>query len=83
MCEQENLLEQKYICIAKELSVDGELFRIIICMTPVMSQYVMKAKQLTIDTSFKRVYDMEEFEMETWHDNGKKCRYIKVSSMLC
>ena len=68
-------MKEKYVRLAEELYVDGESFRIIVCMTPIMSQYLMKAKRLTIDTSFKRVYGMEEFEMETWHDNGKKCTY--------
>ena len=84
LCRQEKLLTEKYICIAEEINVDGESMCIVICMTPMMSKYLMAAKRLTIDTAFKRVYGMDEFEIETWHDNGKKCTYslLFILSML-
>lgn len=45
-------------------------------MTPIMSSYLMNAKRVTIDTSFKRVHDWEEFEIEVWHDNAHRCESI-------
>ena len=41
-----------------------------------MSEYLLRAKRLTFDTSFKRVHNWEEFEMDTWHDSAKQCMFI-------
>lgn len=73
LSEQQNSLEEPYVRYAEELTVDGETFRIVVCMTPTMSKYLLRAKRLTMDTSFKRVHSCEEFEIETWQDDLKQC----------
>ena len=67
-------MEYQYVRLVEEVELSTkESIRIVICMSPIMSHYLMNAKRLTIDTSFKRVQQCEEFEMETWLDNVKRC----------
>ena len=76
MCKQQISLEEKYIRCMEEITLNDETFKINVCMAPEMSMYLLNAKQLTIDTSFKRVQNWEEFEIERWHDNAKKCMHL-------
>lgn len=48
-------------------------FSLVVCMLPAMSRKLMHAKRLSIDTSFKRLHGWEEFEIETWDSDTKRC----------
>ena len=41
-----------------------------------MSQQLMQAKRLSIDTSFKHTKGWQEFEIESWDANCQCCKYF-------
>ena len=57
----------------------GSTFDLIICMTPMMSSWLMHAVRFSIDTSFKRLHSWQEFEIESWDHQHMRCKY---SSMI-
>ena len=67
-------IEEQYVRCVDDVTVGNTTFRIIVCMTLEMSKLLMNAKQLTFDTSFKHVHKWEEFEIEMWHDDAKRCK---------
>lgn len=69
--------EYHYVRCVEEVELEGlKSFRVVICMTPIMSHYLMNATRVTIDTSFKRVHPMQEFEIEVWLDDDKRCEHV-------
>ncbi|KIJ25851.1 hypothetical protein M422DRAFT_273135 [Sphaerobolus stellatus SS14] len=48
-----------------EISREGSC-TIVLCMLPAMSRLLMATRQISIDTSFKRVHKWQEFEIEAW-----------------
>ncbi|KAF8833796.1 hypothetical protein BDN67DRAFT_998876 [Paxillus ammoniavirescens] len=59
--------EQRYVRHVETHSLGhGSEFKLIICMTTRMSQQLMDAKRISIDTSFKRAQGWQEFEIESW-----------------
>ncbi|TDL13756.1 hypothetical protein BD410DRAFT_720612 [Rickenella mellea] len=88
LCEEHSKLplEERYVRIAEQIHIGGfveESIRIVVCMSPPMSHYLMAAKRVSIDTSFKRVHGWEEFEIEVWHNASNRslvvCRAFVTS----
>ncbi|KAI0054384.1 hypothetical protein BV25DRAFT_1949705 [Artomyces pyxidatus] len=66
-------LRERYVRVAKEVSLgDKKTARVVVCMLPSMSQLLLGCKRPTIDTSFKRVAQWQEFEIQAWMDNSLK-----------
>ncbi|KAJ8457091.1 hypothetical protein ONZ45_g18455 [Pleurotus djamor] len=80
--EGAKLIYQEHLKLARDLCyvraaeshklADGSEFQLVICMTSAMSTHLMKSRRLTIDTSFKRTHNYEEFEIETWDASSMK-----------
>ena len=68
-------LSAQYIRCAETHTIEGgKKFQLVICMSKDMSQQLLDALYLSIDTSFKRVHGRwQEFEMETWKETHMKC----------
>lgn len=78
MIEQKMLPhEEQYVRhVETHQGKDGEdKFSLVICMLPSMSRQLMHAIRLSIDTSFKRLHGWEEFEIETWDADTKRCKF--------
>ncbi|KAJ8475498.1 hypothetical protein ONZ45_g15590 [Pleurotus djamor] len=61
--------EERYLrAVEVHTLSDSTQFTLIICMTPSMSRQLLNSQRVTIDTSFKRIHDYQEFEIETWDD---------------
>ncbi|KAG2127173.1 uncharacterized protein EDB93DRAFT_1270945, partial [Suillus bovinus] len=61
-------LEQCYVrCAESHIIERGATLKLVICMTPHMSQHLMQATCLSIDTSFKCAQGWQEFEIELWN----------------
>lgn len=70
-------LDEQYVrCAEKHTDTAGKEFLFVICMLRAMSQQLMTAKRLSSDTSFKRLHGWEEFELETWDSNSKRCESL-------
>ena len=68
---------QRYVCCVETHPLSRRsVFKLIICMTTRMSQQLMQAKRLSIDTSFKRAKGWQEFEIESWDANCQRCKYF-------
>lgn len=66
---------QRYVrCVETHPLDRGSVFKLIICMKMRMSQQLMQAKQLSIDTSFKCAKGWQEFEIESWDVNCQHCK---------
>lgn len=63
-----------YVRLAEHVKISQESFHIVICMSPEMSDYLLSAKRVSMDTSFKRVHDWQEFEIECWHNASNRCK---------
>ncbi|KIJ35226.1 hypothetical protein M422DRAFT_262607 [Sphaerobolus stellatus SS14] len=69
--------EEQYLRFAGTVQIPRERpFHLVICMSAAMSRLLVKARRISIDTSFKRAVGWEEFEIETWDD-------IKMHSVTC
>ena len=66
-------------CAESHVLRGGSTFDLIICMTPMMSSWLMHAVRFSIDTSFKRLHSWQEFEIESWDHQHMCCKY---SSMI-
>lgn len=53
-------------------------FEIGVCMFPGQSRLFHQAKWITADTSFKRFKNYDEFGMEYWDEESKKCMFPQV-----
>ncbi|KAK7001996.1 hypothetical protein R3P38DRAFT_3608943 [Favolaschia claudopus] len=59
--------EQYVRCAETHTIEDGKTFQLVICMLKSMSDFLMRAKTLSLDTAFRRLNGKwQEFEMETW-----------------
>ncbi|KAG1788472.1 uncharacterized protein HD556DRAFT_1245206, partial [Suillus plorans] len=59
--------KQCYVHCAEVHPIErGKELKLVICMTTKMSQHLLQAKHLSIDTSFKRAQGWQEFEIESW-----------------
>ena len=68
-------LEEQYVRYAEVHNVAGEpKFSLVICMLRAMSRHLMQAKRVSIDTSFRQLHDWEEFEIESWESDSKRCK---------
>lgn len=77
-------LEEQYVRCAETHQIKGEkTFSLVICMLRKMSLQLMRAKRLSIDTSFKRLHGWEEFEIETWDADSKRCKHHFSSRAHC
>ena len=74
--EESTLPKNCYIRCVDKVEVGAGRIRIIIRMAPIMSRYLLEAKWLTVDTSFKSIQSWEEFEVETCHNNAKQCECL-------
>jgi hypothetical protein len=72
-------MDSQYVRCAEIHDIEhGKKFELIICMSRAMSQHLLTAAHLSIDTSFKRVHGRwQEFEMESWDAQSKKCKYFR------
>lgn len=67
-------IEYRYVRCAETHSLDtGKDFHLVICMSSAMSNHLIRAKRLSIDTSFKRLHGWEEFEIESWDVDSMRC----------
>lgn len=67
-------LDQRYVRCVEVHKIGRESYlKLIICMTMRMSSHLLAAKQLSIDTSFKRAQGWQEFEIESWDINHQRC----------
>jgi len=67
-------LEDHYVRCAEEYNIPGGgTFRVVICMYKAMSELLLETKQLSIDTSFKRLHKWQEFEIEAWFPGYGRC----------
>ncbi|KAG1801282.1 uncharacterized protein BJ212DRAFT_1286563, partial [Suillus subaureus] len=67
--------EQCYVHCAEVHPIEhGKELKLVICMTTKMSQHLLQAKHLSIDTSFKHAQGWQEFEIESW-DVDHICLY--------
>ncbi|KAK7032946.1 hypothetical protein R3P38DRAFT_2773440 [Favolaschia claudopus] len=65
--------EQYVRCAETHTIEDGKTFYLVICMLKSMSEFLMHAKTLSLDTAFRRLNGKwQEFEMETWELNRMK-----------
>lgn len=62
-------------CAESHVLRSGSTFNLIICMTPVMSFWLIQAVRFSIDTSFKRLHSWQEFEIESWSHQHMRCKY--------
>lgn len=69
--------DQHYIRVLKKFedAKNGD-FQIGLCMFPGQSQIFHKAKWATADTSFKRFKNFDEFGIEFWDEESKRCKCI-------
>lgn len=75
--------EEQYVRHVETYHNRGEDdFSLVVCMLPAMSQKLMSAKRLSIDTSFKRLHGWEEFEIETWDSDTKRCKFSRSVVVL-
>ncbi|KAH7917286.1 hypothetical protein BV22DRAFT_1108596 [Leucogyrophana mollusca] len=59
--------EERHVrCVEVHPLPGNKQLDLVICMTPRMSEHLMLAKHLTIDTSFKHLHRWQKFEMESW-----------------
>ncbi|KIJ46710.1 hypothetical protein M422DRAFT_249875 [Sphaerobolus stellatus SS14] len=59
--------DEAYIRVIERHIIPGECeFLLVVCMFKSMSELLAHTSWLTIDTSFKRVWGWQEFEMEVW-----------------
>lgn len=63
-------------CVESHAIPGDDDFRLVICMTTEMSLYLVEAKRISIDTSFKRVRGWYEFEIECWDNNNMRCKSL-------
>ncbi|KAF8997022.1 hypothetical protein BDQ17DRAFT_1249116, partial [Cyathus striatus] len=77
LVEQHRLLPEcvRYVQCAEVYSIEGgKSFYLIICMSKDMALHLLTTKHLSIDTSFKHVHGKwQEFEMESWIEDRKRC----------
>ncbi|KAJ7728102.1 hypothetical protein B0H16DRAFT_1331143 [Mycena metata] len=65
--------EQYVRCAETHTIEDGKTFHLVICMLRSMSDVLVRSKNLSLDTAFKRLNGKwQEFEMETWELNQMK-----------
>jgi len=70
-------LEDRYVRCAEEHDIPGEgKIRLVICMYKAMSELLLDTKRPSIDTSFKRLHQWQEFEIEAWFPQYQRCEYI-------
>ncbi|KAF8547224.1 hypothetical protein OG21DRAFT_1425240 [Imleria badia] len=51
---------------------NGANFYLVICMSPQMSNHLMHATRISLDTSFKCVAQWQEFEIQSWDNYHKR-----------
>ncbi|KAG1760684.1 hypothetical protein EV702DRAFT_1053394 [Suillus placidus] len=56
-------------CAETHILPGGVDFRLVVCMSPLMSCHLLLAHRVSIDTSFKRLHGWQEFEIEAWDNN--------------
>ena len=67
--------DEAYVRIVECHTIPGEgEFLLVVCMFKSMSEHLACAKWPTIDTSFKRVWGWQEFEMEAWFPKYERCK---------
>jgi len=67
-------LEDCYVRCAEEHDIPGEgKIRLVICMYKAMSELLLDTKCPSIDTSFKRLHQWQEFEIEAWFPQYQRC----------
>ena len=77
------LPNQRYVrCVETHPLGRGSVFKLIICMTTRMSQQLMQAKRISIDTSFKRARGWQEFEIESWDVRCQRCKHYNCVVFL-
>ncbi|KZP27764.1 hypothetical protein FIBSPDRAFT_730391 [Athelia psychrophila] len=65
--------DQQYVrCVETHKDTGEKEFSLVVCILMSMSVQLMRAKRLSIDTSFKRLHGWEEFEIETWDADSKQ-----------
>ncbi|KAG2045848.1 hypothetical protein BDR06DRAFT_985730 [Suillus hirtellus] len=72
LVDKENELPHhtRYVRCAETHTLPGGVdFRLIVCMSPLMSHHLLLARRVSIDTSFKRLHGWQEFEIEAWDNN--------------
>ncbi|KIJ30982.1 hypothetical protein M422DRAFT_267397 [Sphaerobolus stellatus SS14] len=59
--------DEMYVRFVEQHIIPGEKeFSLVICMFKLMSELLTQTKWPTIDTSFKRIWGWQEFEVEAW-----------------
>ncbi|KAJ8468567.1 hypothetical protein ONZ45_g17202 [Pleurotus djamor] len=85
LIHQEHLkapIDARYVrAVESHLLDDGTEFQLIVCMSKAMSDHLMQSRRVTIDTSFKRSHDFDEFEIETW-DAANMRSYVSARAFI-
>lgn len=82
LVDKENELPRhaRYVRCAETHTLPGGVdFRLIVCMSPLMSRHLLLARRVSIDTSFKRLHGWQEFEIEAWDNNHMRCKFMFTS----
>ncbi|KIJ31740.1 hypothetical protein M422DRAFT_266489 [Sphaerobolus stellatus SS14] len=69
ICKEHAILNNEFTyvrCVETHDLKGHAAFRLIVCMFPAMSALLLSTKCISIDTSFKRVHQWQEFEIEAW-----------------
>lgn len=72
--------EEHYIRVLKKFENRKGDFQIGLCMFPGQSRLFKKAKWATADTSFKRFKGYDEFGIEFWDEESKRCASYAIFS---
>jgi hypothetical protein len=82
LVDKENELPRhaRYVRCAETHTLPGSVdFRLMICMSPLMSRHLLLARHVSIDTSFKRLHGWQEFKIEAWDNNHMRCKFMFIS----
>ncbi|KAF8576627.1 hypothetical protein K439DRAFT_1655220 [Ramaria rubella] len=70
--------DDQYVRCVEKHDIPGEgTFSLIICMFRRMSALLSLTKQPSIDTSFKRLNNWQEFEIEAWFPEYLRCQIVR------
>ena len=77
------LKEERYVwCVEAHTIERNQTFRLVACMLPVMSELLVSTKHISIDTSFKRLHNWQEFEVEAWFSKYNRCMFISQKYLM-